>query len=126
MTAKFGAGLYGKTLYSAGSPLEISGTMIVSVGFAAALSNALSLSGSMPIVVAMPGDRLNGDFLLKGEMDFTVGFVPATLFAGPLWGEDALCRGQWGPDSLCADPGWAPDPDIPQAAPWAPSELCDG
>jgi hypothetical protein len=126
MTAKFGAGLYGRTLYSAGSPVEISGTMTVDVGFAATLTNALAVSGTMPIAVTIPGDRLNGDFLLSGELDFTVGFIPAALFAGPLWGKDALCQGAWGPDSLCADPGWATDPDIPTRAPWEPSELCDG
>jgi len=126
MTSKFGAGPFGQTLYSAGSPIEISGAMIVDVGFAAALSNALAVSASMPIVVTLPGDRLNGDFLVSGGFGFTVGFVPATLFAGPLWGEDAPCAGGWGPDALCADPGWAPDPDIAVTTPWGPSELCDG
>ena len=124
MTAKFGSGAYGQTLYSAGSPLDFSGTMVVNVGFAAALANALVVSGSMPIVVEFKPDRLNSDLVVSGEMDFTVGFVPATLFAGPLWGQDSLCQGQWGHDTLCADPGWAADPDIPTSAPWAPSELC--
>ena len=126
MTSKFGAGPYGRTLYSAGSPIDLSGTMTVNVGFAAALSNQLVVSGSMPVAVTFQRDRLNSDLVVSGSMGVNVGFVPATLFAGPLWGQDALCQGQWGPDSLCADPGWSADPDIAQASPWAPSELCDG
>lgn len=126
MTAKFGTGPYGKTVYSAGTVLDLSGTMAVNVGFAAALSDMLVVSGTMPLTVTFDGERLNGDFVLAGTMAVNVGFPASTLFAGPLWGQDALCQGQWMPDTLCADPGWGPDPDVPVNSPWAPAELCDG
>lgn len=126
MTSKFGTGPFGQTLYSAGSPIEISGTMAINVGFAAALNNALAFSGTMAINVTFLPARIDGDFVLSGAMPVVVGFPAATLVAGPLWSQDALCQGQWAPDSLCADPGWQADPDIPVNAPWTPSELCDG
>lgn len=126
MTAKFGTGPYGRTVYSAGAVIEVGGTMTIEVGFAAVLTDAMAVSGTMPIAVSFVPDRLNGDFILSGLMPVAVGFPAATLSAGPLWGQDALCAGQWGPDALCAAPGWGPDPDIPMSGPWAPSELCDG
>jgi len=127
MTSKFGAGLYGQTLYSAGSTVDLSGSFSFEIDFAARLSNQLvGGSGSFSFEIYFEGSRINGDFVASGSFSFTIAFLVATMQSGPLWDPDTPCVEIWGPDSLCADPGWVADPSIEENSPWAPAELCDG
>jgi hypothetical protein len=138
MTSKFGVGPFGETLYSAGTPIELSGTMSVNVEFGAALSNSMVMAGSMSVGVSFSGEHISGDLSVSGEIPVVISLSPAPMFSGKLWQGDVLCGNQWGPDSLCVDPGWVEDPDvdfdvdpdedmdIPTGPIWKPAEPCNG